>query len=39
LYDLHHAKHLRKTEALKQAAQKLRGTKRVSEEEPIERSP
>ena len=39
LYDLHHAKHLRKTEALKQAAQKLRGNKRVSEEEPIERSP
>ena len=39
LYDLHHAKHLRKTEALKQAAQKLRGNKRVTEEEPIERSP
>jgi hypothetical protein len=39
LYELHHAKHLRKTEALKLAAQKLRGKKRSIEEEPINRSP
>jgi hypothetical protein len=39
LYDLHHAKHLRKTEALKLAAQKLRGNKRNVEDEPIDRSP
>ena len=36
---MHHAKHLRKTEALKLAAQKLKGKKRNIEEEPISRSP
>ena len=39
LYDLHHAKHLRKTEALKEAAQRLRGLKNIKEEELIDRSP
>lgn len=39
LYDMHHAKHLRKTEALKEAVQRLRVTKRVKEDEPIEQSP
>ena len=39
LYDLHHAKHLKKTEALKEAVNRLRGSKRAKEEEPIERSP